>query len=238
MFKAMNQPLKLHEAITESLRLFKHSYGRVFFLALVISVMDMLGMIGSSVFTNINVFAGAVLIIIALVLGIAAYATVVKRIHNILNHDSMPANFMAGLKRFWPLFAAILVGVIATAIAYGFLVLPGIFLNICLFIYLPMVVLGEAGHVNGIGRSVALTWGHWWKTLLIILTTIFLCAAIYAVLIVLIVGIPAFLTGFANTMLISVLMDIVHLICGTVFYPWLISVALVLLRDFKMRVGH
>jgi hypothetical protein len=235
MFAATNRPLKLHEVITESLRLFKHSYGKVFFLGLVISIMDTLGMIGGSIFSNINALAGIVIIAVALVLGIAAYATLVKRVHNILNHDSVPANFMSGLKRFWPLLAAVIIGVIATIIAYGFLILPGIFLNICLFIYLPMVVLGEAGPFNGITKSISLTWGHWWKTLLIVLTTAFICIAIYAVLLVIIVGIPAFLTGFTNSTLIAVLMDVVHVISGTLFYPFLISVALVLLRNFKAQ---
>ena len=235
MFATTNRPLKLHEVITESLRLFKHSYGKIFFLALAISVMDTLGMIGGSIFSNVNALAGIVIIVVALVLGMAAYATVVKRFHNILNHDSMPANFMAGLKRFWPLLAAVIVGVIATVIAYGFLVLPGIFLNICLFIYLPMVVLGEAGPFNGITKSISLTWGHWWKTLLVILTIAFICIAIYAVLAFFIVGIAAYLTGFSNSTLIAVLMDVVHIICGTLFYPLLISVALVLLRNFKAQ---
>jgi hypothetical protein len=176
--------------------------------------------------------------VVAVITGISAYSAmvsiVVKNLHGQLALSRNEA-LRASLKLFWPVLGSIVLAYLVVGVGCMVFLIPGIFFFVALFVYLPIVIIDRKGPLEGFGESVRLTWGNWWRTFGV-LSFAMICYGIgYALVAVIVVGLPNLLTHFVHPLMNAYLLDIVNLIIGTVFMPWFAALALVLLNDFKVR---
>jgi hypothetical protein len=125
-------------------------------------------------------FSGAMGIasIAAGILAFVLYAAVTDAGARVLEGEAprLGPSFGVALRRFWPLFGAMLLYVLAVMLGMILLVIPGIFVMIALFVVTPACVLERTGPVESLKRSAALTRGAGWR-LFGLLLIVFLLAA-------------------------------------------------------------
>lgn len=79
------------------------------------------------------------------------------------------ASLRNGLSRFFPIIGLLICEGIALMFGFALLIVPGIILFVMWYAALPVCVVEKLGPIQSLGRSAALTKGHRWKLLGIIL---------------------------------------------------------------------
>jgi len=82
---------------------------------------------------------------------------------------SMGESFRVGISRFLPIIGVIILEGMGVALGLVLLIVPGIILMLMWYVALPACVVERIGPVESLGRSAALTKGHRWKILGLIL---------------------------------------------------------------------
>jgi hypothetical protein len=235
MFNYAKQPLKLHEWITHSFRLCKSSYKNVLAYAFLVTLAGVAGNFATHLrVTSANAImisiVAIVVIVLAFIVGISAYVALVKKMYALSHHHKMAgwwSELFHGVKSFWWMLGGVLLVTIFVVLGYCLFLLPGIFLTVAWFIYLPLLALREVTPWKGLSDSISMTWGHWWKTLLLLAFTMIIYFIAYGViwLIIDLIGIHHHY---------SIINGLVHLVVGTFFYPWFVAISLILIHQFKI----
>jgi hypothetical protein len=238
-----SEPLPVSRIISHSLKHYFASFRAVWYYALIIALTGFLSEI-AFYFPAVGVHAAittgiiaSLTIAVCLVLGLSAYAGLVKKMHNQLSgHEQhFDSYFRFGLSRFWPMLGASILAYLAIFSGFMIFVLPGIFLCVALYVYLPLVIVEKKGPLCGFVVSVRLTWGNWWRTLVVLI----FFAITYAIVYGLVALLSFILGGYVLVDLLNfheaIVGSLTRLLAAFLLLPWSVSIALTLLNDFRLR---
>jgi hypothetical protein len=122
---------------------------------------------------------------------------------------------------------------VAVMIGTVLLIVPGIILMISLAMFLPAIVLGGKGAIDGLKYSHKLVWGNWWRV-----ATIVTIALIIMYLLFLIAGmILGIFAGFGNADLATVFLVQMGatIVASLLVMPYFMALYVEVFRELKMR---
>jgi len=240
----MQRALSVSEVISQSIKLYCANSKKAMGYAFIISLMSVIVLLAFNLFASTTLEAiilgvFSVLILIAtLIVGIGYYVALVSMLNHGL-HQEPSANsqigFLLGVKRFWPVLAGFIIAFLLVMIGLCLFILPGIFLLVALYIYWPLIVIEKQNPLSAFVNSIALTWGSWWRTLLVLIFINICVFIVYMILNFILLFLPHWIFHSQALLGNMILRDIVRIIIGTLFYPWFVAAAVVLLHDFKVR---
>jgi hypothetical protein len=122
---------------------------------------------------------------------------------------------------------------VAVMIGTVLLIVPGIILMISLAMFLPAIVLGGKGAIDGLKYSHKLVWGNWWRT-----ATVYTIGFIIMYVLMLVIGVVLGLAfAFTGTDLVAtMLVDAASsIISGLVAMPFFCALLSEIYTDLRMR---
>lgn len=184
MYQFPTEPRGVWSVIGGSLRLYKKVYKRVFLISLLISIVFVLIGIPAVIMHGGAVAAGvkpklglgeAIAFIAApfVFLLVMSYlkATLVRFEGEISQNIPTKVKSVAlfALRKYLIVLVASILVLIATGVGLVIVVLPGIFLAVLLMFAPVGILLDNEDVFSSIKRSAKLVWGHWWRTLAVLL---------------------------------------------------------------------
>lgn len=147
------------------------------------------------------------------------------------------SSFGESLKGVGPHVIAIILGMlgylVAVMIGTMLLIVPGIILMVSLVMFLPAIVLGGKGAIDGLKYSHKLVWGNWWRTATVY-TIGFIIMYVLMIVIGVVLGLAFAFTGvdLAATMLIDAASSIIS---GLLVIPFFCALLFEVYTDLTMR---
>lgn len=139
-----------------------------------------------------------------------------------------------GFKCLLPILASMILYMICLVFGTILLIIPGIFLSLSLYLFMPAIVLDGLNPVQALKRSHNLVWGNWWRTLTVITVPVFVIIIMYMGL-----GfVSGFLVAIGYNLPIDTFQIVIHLFQAAVnalFLPLLYAILIVQYHDLKLR---
>jgi hypothetical protein len=139
-----------------------------------------------------------------------------------------------GLSRLLPLIVAYIVLSIVLGISFILLLIPGIFLSVKWCVTFAAIVSERAGPFRGMGRSWALTRGHWWRTFGTLLVLTLISFVLYFLVIAGLGGLIA-ANDDMSEVTYAVLSTALTIILLAVLYPLIAAIVTVIYYDLRVR---
>jgi hypothetical protein len=139
-----------------------------------------------------------------------------------------------GLSRLLPLIVAYFVLAIVLGISAFLLFLPFVFLSVKWSVTFAAIVSERAGPFHGMGRSWALTRGHWWRTFGTLLVLALICFVLYFLVIAGLGGLIAANEDMSEVTY-AVLSTALTIILFAILYPLIASIITVIYYDLRVR---
>jgi len=226
MFKFADKPQTIFEVLTDSLTIYKQTFLRVWYWAVIIPLLSSLPLfLGLSVEKTGFTISQFVLMFAIMLIAAFFMTVLLHRIYCLATIENPNISETINLaKNKWPtVFLAMFITTVLSFIGFMFFIVPGIFLSIMFMFYLPLILFDNTGVVDSIKGSFKLVWGSWWFTFAVI----FLPTLIF----VLVTSIISLIFG-KNVAYWSAIVDIVLV---TVFTPFIQSIILVQFNNLKLR---
>lgn len=251
MFELASTPQDLGDIILQGLRLGRLAYRRLFmlttflaFLGLVPTMVQVWGAHDEQSFDIqtldawVHQFTPAYdsTAIAALLLGLLLQAVLIRRIDAAARGQAspVPAELRQAVKVWLWMVLALVVYAIAVSVGFILLFVPGLILAVSLMFNMFGVVLEGQKPVEALNASHHLVWGHWWRTLgmlvLVYLPILVLVSILASMLGIGPGGLDSPLRGrdiFAEAVL--------EMVCLAVFSPFFYSILYVYYHDLKLR---
>ena len=125
--------------------------------------------------------------------------------------------------------------VLAIGIGMLLLIIPGIILSVSLMAAVPIFMLEDKGPVSSLTSSHRLVWGHWWRTLLILIVGGVIALVMWFVMSFIAAAIAPFLAGESTELEIALAAVIGIALIGVVLAPFFVSLVLNIYWDLKLR---
>jgi len=140
----------------------------------------------------------------------------------------------AALSRLPSVILATLIYVAAVFAGSLFMLLPGLFLSMTLFFYMPLILLDNEGPLGALIQSHRLVWGHWWATSTLIGMAALMLLGAIGVATLLLYGLLFSVLGFDEDS-IQQLLKFTNMILGALLNPLLYAMILATYHDLKVR---
>ncbi|RPI43071.1 MAG: hypothetical protein EHM59_16310 [Betaproteobacteria bacterium] len=176
------------------------------------------------------------LIAVMMPVSVCLYGAGVLRIESIARGSDIGfgASFRAALPRIVAMIIASICFMLAVALGFVLLVIPGIILLCSLFFYLPAIMLDGKGPVESLKFSHKLVWGNWWRV-----ATIGTIAAIIVYVVYLLLGLLfGLFVGFggsADPATVFIVNMVATLLGGLLITAFFFALYVELYREVKMR---
>lgn len=140
---------------------------------------------GNDFSTNDSLLIGAVLFfgsLLALILYFTFYMGLIKQIDSTAKGKQITFKevLSCGFKKVLPAIGVFVLTVIAVAIGFMLLIIPGIYLSIALFFSLYLIVTDNLGVMDSLKESMQLVSKHWWRTFFLLIITGLIISLLYA----------------------------------------------------------
>lgn len=251
MFELASTPQDLGDIILQGIRLGRLSYRRLFTLT---SILAFLGLLPTMVqvwgvhdevsfdFQTLDTWSRQFtptydgVFFVVLVAGLLLQAILFRRIEAAAHgqSSSVPQEVRQALKVWLWMVLAMIIYFIAVTLGMVLLVVPGLILAVSLMFGIFGVALEGQKPVEALNISHNLVWGHWWRTLgmliLVYLPLFFLASIVASLLGIGAAGFDAPLRGrdiFGEA--------VVEMVFLAVFSPFAYSILYVYYRDLKLR---
>lgn len=251
MFELASTPRDLGEVLLQGLRLGRLAFRRLFmltsllaFLALIPTVSLVWGAGDATIAMGsfdelLQRLRGpyGVAVVVITVMGLPFQALLLSRIAAASRGQTEGLRQeWHGALRAWPwMFMAMIVYALAVLLGFVLLIVPGLILAISLMFAQFSVVLDSLGPIQALNRSHNLVWGHWWRTLgllLLMFVPLWLVVAIAS-------GVMGIDTGNSTEMTVTGRALFEQGVVEMVFYalcsPFVYSVLYVYYHDLKLR---
>ncbi len=139
--------------------------------------------------------------------------------------------FMYGLPS---VILATLIYVAAVFAGSLFMLLPGLFLSMTLFFYMPLILLDNEGPLGALIQSHRLVWGHWWATSTLIGMAALMLLGAIGIATLLLYGLLFSVLGFDEDS-VQQLLKFTNMILGALLNPLLYAMILATYHDLKVR---
>lgn len=238
MFSYANRAQSITTIWSESYSLCKQSFLQVLPWAFVLSVIALLislgQMTGSDLTTegtpeklsmrHLSVWT-LFGIILNMLVSAFIYSAILYRINKIAlqNDVGMAAAFNVARGKFLTVVLAMFIDLALVLSGLVALILPGIFLSVALFFYMPLILFNDNTAWESIKNSIKLVWGDWWRTFLVITFPL--------IILVLVSVFLGEILGEDN-FLVDVIVDLVIM---PFFIPFFNALILVQFNDLKLR---
>lgn len=173
-------------------------------------------------------------VILGWLLGILFQGALVFKIYCISNHS--PCRWLSALyevlSKLFPLLLLAALYMLMVLSGTMLLIIPGVILSISLVFSFILIIVENYPVLQNLTISHNLVWGHWWYTTSILLYTFLLNICAYLLFFLAVVYI--FHDNLSST-LVPILFFIGNIILQTLFIPYLMSVAILLLDDLRKR---
>lgn len=229
IFEFAKQPLSnISEYWRFGLKLYMKSITKVWYLVLISSVVSnmmpvLIKFINGSIAAQSHTVAVVVSIFVILLITSFIAGATLSRMYSIAKSESI--NLTSSLNLVWQKYTTIvismLIGLVLSAFAWIFLIIPGIFVAMLLICYLPLILFDNAGVVSSLTGSVKLVWGNWWRTSLAVIPPM---AVLFTFSLT--------FHYFSNQ---PMLVNILNILAFTIIYPLCYALMLVVFNDLKLR---
>ena len=170
-------------------------------------------------------------------IGIFLFAAMLVKMESIRKKEPICLGKAFGIafrKYFLYLIAAV-VFLVITVVGLFLLVVPGLFIGLLMYFFLPNILVDNGGIFSSIKHSIKFVWGHWWR----IFATMVLGHLLFVIpiwILFFIVGLVAvlFLKGSLITLVLMLGMGI---IVTLIVLPWPLALMLSMYHDLKMRLA-
>lgn len=251
MFNYAGNKQSIGEIWKSSLSFYKHTFGKIWYVALVMVLIMQLPRIfhllplhtAQMAHVTTGMMVSYVTILIAsLLVGLLMGAIILHRMDNLITDSnySVKDSIVYSLSKY-------LIMLIATIIVYALLILAfivlvglfgllgkagvifgvflwllfAVFVGILFLLNIPLILFDHKGSIGALKSSASLVWGNWWRTFVVIMVP----ALLFALLTVIIQAVAR--NPMANF--------IVAIILTMLFIPLLQGVILVQFNDLKLR---
>ncbi|HKY72634.1 MAG TPA: hypothetical protein VJL88_12005 [Nitrospira sp.] len=242
MFKMPRQPQTVGQTLDNGFKLFFEGFGRCFLPSLFASLVLVLPyVIAGPLFTAGQPSTGnwATLVSVMIPVWLAylwLHAAILFRLGRVAQSadSTLTEALTHGFKCLLPILASVILYMIAVMVGTVFLIIPGIFLSLSLYLFMPAIVLDGCGPVQALKRSHNLVWGNWWRTLTVLTVPLFVVLIMY-------MGIgfvSGLLLAFGNDVVPSELQIMIQLFqapMNAILMPLLYAIAIVQYHDLKFR---
>lgn len=226
------QPQTISRVLLNSWKLYKLSFKNVWFWSLIVSVVSsihrMMGYVGIYVLDSENKFyfswEALVSLAIALFIGSFFVPLILSQINMIatLNESDLKTSIYIVIKKFFPIYAAIIIYNILFFLGVYLYLLPAIFIWILFVMFVPLILFDNVSFVQAFIRSAKMVWGNWWQTFFVFL-------------------VPMCLLYLLRDSLHFILKDsiffaVFDLVILTFVTPYLYSVMLIQFNNLKMKM--
>jgi hypothetical protein len=134
--------------------------------------------------------------------------------------------FQFGVKKLLGVFWGYILFVIALALGFLLLIVPGIVLALSLSAYMFFIVLESMGAYQSLRASHRLIWGHWWRT-----AAVYMAPAVVLMILLISFGMIAGLLGFAT----NPVFQIINQGISSLYTPYFLVLAYIQYHDLKLR---
>lgn len=170
--------------------------------------------------------------VVQMAFGMFILGAILFRIGNIANgkQDTFGRATGIGIKKFIPLFIAMILYLLAFAIGSVLLIVPGIYLLLSLSFFTYFMVNDDQGMFRALMQSQQLIRGHWWRTMTVYLAPTLVMTALFGG-----IGFAAGASGYLST---SQGNDIVSIVTGglnALLYPLIYCIGYAQFHDLKLR---
>lgn len=146
-----------------------------------------------------------------------------------------PSAIGAALGRLPLLVVLTILTIIAIMVGMVLLIVPGIILAVSLMAAVPIFMLEDKGPIDSLTTSHRLVWGHWWRTLLILIVGGIIAAVLAFVMSFIAAAVAPFIAGDSTELEIALAAVIGIALMGVVLAPFLVSLVLNIYWDLKLR---
>lgn len=245
MFTMPAQPQTIGQTLDNGFKLFFHGFKRCFLLSLLgalvlavpYAVTDTLTPAGQPPSFNLAALAPLVGLMIPVWLAyLWLHAALLFRLGRIARStDATLADALShALKCLLPILGAVVLYALCVGLGFIALIIPGLFLMLSLYLFMPAIVLDGLGPLEALKRSHNLVWGNWWRTATVITVPTFLTFIMYLAL-----GfVSGFLMAIGYNLPIGTFPIVVHVFQSAVnalFIPLMYAVLITQYHDLKLR---
>ena len=245
MFSMPAQPQTIGQTLDNGFKLFFHAFKRCFVLSLLSALVLALPYVVTDfpiASGEPSTFSWAALtqfmwvLLPAWIVYLWLHAALIFRLGRIAQSaDPTLTDALAhAFKCLLPIFAAIVLYGLCAALGFIALIIPGLFLMLSLYLFMPAIVLDGLGPVQALKRSHDLVWGNWWRTATVITIPTFVLIIMYMAL-----GfVSGFLLAIGYNLTIGSFQTVIHLFqsaVNAVFLPLLYAVLITQYHDLKLR---
>lgn len=255
MYTLPSEPQSIGRTLDSGIKLFLGSFKSVIGLSVLASLlllipqtaMVFLSDPASGVFnteTSFSTMLGisiAALYLILILVYLPIWVAICSKIWAFANDQGFVfgAAFWRGVKLIPRVILMGLCYVLALIGGFLLLIIPGIYLTLSLSLSYYLVIVDDLKAVQSLKTSHKLIKGHWWRTLAVVSVPIFIMIALY-VLAGILIGVYMGVSGAMNSPeafdpMVNHIANMISSIVSAVFTPLLLSIALVILHDLKLR---
>ena len=248
MFELASGPRDLGEILIQGIQLGRLAFRRLFMLT---SVIAFLGVIPTfclvwgagnetigyqQILDGLRGGYGLAGFVVAL-LGLPLRAILLNRIGAAAHGQAYGLNEeLAKALRLWPrLLIAGVIFILAVSLGFVLLVVPGLILCISLMFEEFGVVLEGYGPVQALNASHNLVWGHWWRTLGMLLMMLLPLSVLLAIVSAMLGLDTGTMSDAGTTGRIVFEQTVLEMVFAALIGPFLYSILYVYYRDLKLR---
>jgi hypothetical protein len=245
------RPLSIGEALDAGFRLLRARFGTLVLCALVpvvpltiLSVIivssadpaafDVNATASSDSGTNASGLVDRLLTGAAAALAIAACFKVISSTY-LGERAGAGESLRYGLTRFLPLMVAYIVLSIALPLAFIAIIIPGVFLAVKWSMTYAAIVAERAGPFSAMGRSWALTRGHWWRTFGTLVVLGLIAFVLFFVGLAVVGAAAVAVDDTIGTTAYAVVITVATILVLAVLYPLVAAIVTVIYYDLRVR---
>lgn len=226
MFTFATQPLRIPEVIKESLKLYRASFGQLWYWALLVSLISAAINTFWPVYTPQQGFSvlGLIMMLVDFLVSVFVFIIMLHRTQTVGTQQRvslMDSLKLASTKLLITFTAFIIVTVVVILTSFVFII-PGIYFFIMFIFYSAAIVLDNAGVFSSMKQSIQLVYKNWFRTF-----TLFLIPFAASVILLTLLGLIS--ESLWYTAALSVL-------SGIIFMPYYTTTFLVQYNDLKLRL--
>ena len=149
--------------------------------------------------------------------------------------SSFGAELRATLRRLPSLVAAVAVGFASVGVGFALLGLPGVYLLIGLSLTAPAILLSGKGPIAGLGYSLELVRGHWWRSFGSYAVG-FSALLVFGMLAFIFVAVLLPFAGAGDVAVVTAFSQVLGVILGAAAAPFISALVIALYADLEERL--